>query len=72
MLHNDPDIRVDFRTRHYMNWDRIGEHPKDLAEEDFELLFRERPHFARKFRPDASVLDAIDEKLGVAASEAVA
>ena len=71
VLWNDPDIRTDHRTRHYMNWESKEEHPKTLSEEDLHVLFDELPHFARKFSADAPVLDAIDEKLGVAPAKAL-
>ena len=40
-----------------------GSHPKVLGVDDLPAIISSKAHFARKFAPDALVLDAIDKML---------
>jgi hypothetical protein len=63
ILANLPALKLANRNFRYVDWSAPGSHPKSLGIEDLERMYDSGAHFARKFAPDAPVLDAIDARL---------
>jgi hypothetical protein len=57
------DVKIDRASRRFAVWDGGGAHPKNLGYEDLAAIFGSGAYFARKFEPDADVLDEIDAAL---------
>lgn len=51
-------------SKHYVDWSKRAEHPKTLGLEDLESMNSSGALFARKFEPDAPVLDELDRLAG--------
>jgi hypothetical protein len=51
-------------ARHYIDWTLRLEHPKTLGTEDLDAMQSSGASFARKFEPDAPVLDELDRISG--------
>jgi Core-2/I-Branching enzyme len=62
MLRNQVDLRIGEGKR-YVDWPDEGPSPKWLDIPDLPLIVASGAHFARKFRPDGTVQDVIDEAL---------
>jgi hypothetical protein len=60
---NDPALRVDPNPRRYAQWNSGGAHPQDLTCDTIAPALESGAHFARKFAPDAPVLDELDALL---------
>jgi Core-2/I-Branching enzyme len=65
VLGNAVDLKVGNESKHYIRW-QAGHHPRLLDESDLPDMLSSNAHFARKFAPDAPVLDALDAHLRVA------
>lgn len=69
VLGNALDLKISKATRRFMDWSQSaggplgGSHPKVLGVDDLPAIISSKAHFARKFAPDALVLDAIDKML---------
>jgi hypothetical protein len=68
VIGNAPGLNVSQESKHYIRW-QAGHHPRFLEEQDLRDLLGSKTHFARKFAPDAPVLDALDTCLGIAAMQ---
>jgi hypothetical protein len=62
VLRNDPSLHNFAGMIHYAQW-VDSPHPKWLSEEDLDAMLDSRLWFARKFRPEDSVLDELDRRL---------
>ena len=62
MLRNERDLLIDAGKR-YTDWSAGGAHPKWLKISDVPRIIQSGAHFARKFRPNAAVLDVIGTEL---------
>jgi len=62
---NAPGLRVEHRAFRYVDWTSRAPSPRTLGEADLPRLLSSGAHFARKFAPDAPVLDAVDRALGL-------
>jgi hypothetical protein len=62
VLFNDPSIVCRPESTHYTRWE-ASSHPEWLGVEDLPAMVRSGAWFARKFQPDASVLDHLDRRL---------
>ena len=60
---NQPDLNISPDSRRYTDWNKGGPHPKWIEEADFDSITATKAHFARKFRADSRVLDAVDRML---------
>jgi hypothetical protein len=65
VLCNAPGLRVEHHSYRFIDWSSRAPHPRSLDESDLQPLLQSGAHFARKFAPDAPVLDAIDRALGL-------
>lgn len=63
VLCNEPDLNVCPDSKRYVDWNDCGPHPKWLDESDFDSIVAAKAHFARKFRADRRILDAVDRML---------
>jgi hypothetical protein len=68
VLGNRADFRLCGDHRRYIDWSNGGSHPRVLGPEDLQAMISSGAHFARKFHPDGTVLDRLDEHLHVAAA----
>ena len=59
VLRNEPGLRIDKNSRRYFRWED-GVHPQILTRDDFPRMLASGANFARKFAPNASVLDDLD------------
>ncbi len=57
---NAADLKLDSNDWRYKDWSAGGPHPKILDRSDLPKLEASSAHFARKFPPDAPVLDDLD------------
>lgn len=64
VLANIASLKISAATKRFAEWQGGGAHPKFLGVGDLSAIITSRAHFARKFSPDAPVLDAIDSMLG--------
>jgi hypothetical protein len=55
--------RIDKKTRRFAVWNGGGAHPQNLGIGDLGKIFKSKAYFARKFLPNADVLDEIDRAL---------
>lgn len=65
VLCNRPGLNIVGETRRFAHWPDHLDHPAELDESYLPQLTTLQPHFARKFKEDAPVLDRLDELLGV-------
>ncbi len=64
ILGNASGLRISTESKHFICWEQ-GLHPRLLVDSDLPEITRSNAHFARKFAPDATVLDRIDSHLGL-------
>lgn len=64
ILGNATHIKVSSESKHYIHWEK-GHHPRVLGEADLPDMLVSSAHFARKFPAGSSVLDALDEHIGI-------
>ncbi|MER3432125.1 MAG: hypothetical protein C4288_01510 [Leptolyngbya sp. ERB_1_1] len=57
---NAPNLKLDSNDWRYKDWSTGEPHPKTLDRSDLPKLQASSAHFARKFPPDAPVLDDLD------------
>ncbi|MBD1821101.1 hypothetical protein H6F51_01000 [Cyanobacteria bacterium FACHB-DQ100] len=57
---NALDLKINTNDWRYKDWSMGGPHPKTLDQSDLPKLQASSAHFARKFTPDAPVLDDLD------------
>jgi hypothetical protein len=62
VLVNTPGLKISKATRRFCDWPD-GAHPKVLSLHDLPAIISSDAYFARKFGPDAQVLDEIDKML---------
>ena len=67
VLANTPGLSIGLNNKRYADWTNLAPHPADLTEAELPQALASGAHFARKFRPDDPVLDAIDRHLDVGA-----
>ncbi|MBE9012712.1 hypothetical protein IQ250_21150 [Pseudanabaenaceae cyanobacterium LEGE 13415] len=60
---NAPHLKLNSNDWRYHDWSGGGAHPKLLDRSDLPKLEASSAHFARKFTPDAPVLDDLDRLL---------
>lgn len=63
VLCNRPELSVQRDNRRYAQWNGGGAHPAFLGLPDFAGILRSNAHFARKFKSNDPVLDALDDFL---------
>lgn len=63
------DVRVVDEHFRWMDWTAGGAHPREVSAADLPSLLASGRHFARKFAPDAPVLDLLDRHLDAAIGE---
>jgi hypothetical protein len=63
VLANSPQLRVAPTNFRFVDWRAGGPNPRTLDAGDLPALLASGAHFARKFAPDAPVLDALDAHL---------
>ena len=71
ILGNAPDLKLSTDSKHFIRWEQ-GHHPRFLDESDVREMLASNAHFARKFAPEAPVLDILDAQLGMGKKERVA
>ena len=64
VLGNDRSLRIDKNTKRFAEWQGGGAHPQWVKENDLPKMLASGSHFARKFMPNASVLDELDRIVG--------
>lgn len=57
---NAPELKLDPNDWRYVDWSSGGSHPHTIEQSDLAKLQASTAHFARKFTPDAPVLDNLD------------
>lgn len=62
VLANTPGLRLAQENFRFVRWG-LSSHPRELAESDLPEMLASGAHFARKFAPDAPVLDRLDAHL---------
>ena len=55
-------------AKHYVDWTIQAAHPKTLGDEDLEAMRANGALFARKFEPNAPILDRLDRMIGAGGS----
>jgi hypothetical protein len=63
ILCNDSSLQICPDNRRYSDWSAGGLHPKNLEIDDLSAVFRSEAYFARKFAPESSALDYLDQAL---------
>lgn len=63
VLANEASLKIERDTKRFAKWMGGGAHPRNLELSDLPLILNSGAFFARKFTPDAPVLDAIDDTL---------
>lgn len=64
VLGNASELNICTESKHFIRWQQ-GHHPRFLEESDLPRMLASRADFARKFAPEAPVLDALDAQLGL-------
>jgi len=71
VLGNSTELKISSESKHFIRWEP-GNHPRLLEAPDMPEILRSNAHFARKFAPDAPVLNLLDNHLRAVASPGVA